>query len=174
MFKPGDWILYHMPYETLAREQRIHGPSARPFLVVQAWPNEYGPSKHGYNGLLVLDGTNDAQRVLTTRGGIERFGQMPFAYCYSLPEGTEEGMVSATPSPAEEGAAVPPHVNVTAWGTPTLHGEASRVVGPEPGNTWSETINCRCGRGVTGSGPDKPAARFQAESAFEAHLKANG
>lgn len=122
MFKPGEWILYHMPYETLPREKRVHGPAARPFQVVQAWPNEYGPGRHGYNGMLVLDGTNDAQRELTApgRSGIERFDRLPIAYGYSIPEGTEEGMVSATPTAAEEAASIPAHVNVTGWGVPDL------------------------------------------------------
>lgn len=119
MFKPGEMILYHLPYHELPPEKRMHGPQSRPFLVVQAWPNEYGPGKHGYNGILFLDGTNDAQRDLNIVGktSIQRYDQLPVAYGYSVPEGDGEGMVSATPNQAEETAALPPQINVSGWGT---------------------------------------------------------
>ena len=119
MFKPGDMILYHMP-----------GATARPFLVVQAWPNEYGPGKHGYNGLLFLDGANDDRRPLNPEGrtAISRYDRLPFAQGYSVPEGTEEGMVSASPSHAEETAALPPMVNISGWGA-AIPGPARMVSG---------------------------------------------
>lgn len=108
MFKPGEMILYHMP----------DGKTARPFLVIQPWPNEYGSGKHGYNGLLFLDGTNDEFRELNAQGATAfvRFGPLPIAYGYSVPEGAEVGMVSATPTHEEETAALPPMVNISGWG----------------------------------------------------------
>lgn len=110
MFKPGDMILYHMP----------DGKTARPFLVIQPWPNEYGPGKHGYNGILFLDGTNDQQSWVKLnpegRSAIHKIDRLPLAYGYSVPEGTEVGMVSATPTHEEETAALPPMVNISGWG----------------------------------------------------------
>lgn len=110
MFKPGETILYHMP----------DGKTARPFLVVQAWPNEYGPGKHGYNGHLFLDGQNDLRPGIQLnpegKTAIAAYAGLPFAYGYSVPEGTDPGMVSATPTTEEETAVLPPMVNISGWG----------------------------------------------------------
>lgn len=117
MFKPGEMILYHMP--------KIK--QARPFLVIQAWPNEYPPNRHGYNGILFLDGQNDHRPGIELnpegKTAIAKYGEMPFAYGYSVPEGDEEGMVSATPNHDEETAALPPMVNISGWGV-TIPGPA--------------------------------------------------
>lgn len=127
MFKPGEMILYHMP----------NGAEARPFLVIRSWPNEYGPGKHGYNGILFLDGQNDAREELNPpgRSAIHRYDRLPFAHGYSVPEGMEPGMVSATPNHAEETAALPPMVNISGWGQ--VVSDAPRLVvakvgGPPP------------------------------------------
>lgn len=112
MFKPGEMILYHLP------EGGGYGTEARPFLVLQAWPNEYGPGRHGYNGILFLDGSNDARRPLNPEGrtAIAKYGDLPFAHGYSVPGGEEQGMVSATPTHEEETRSLPPMVNISGWG----------------------------------------------------------